>query len=290
MKPLGEANLTVKYPSTGDERIVTLIVVPNGHANLLGFKTVQNMGLITVNNDRFIANVHLGVATLQVNDEVKPKTLLCRKLPLSLQDDMKREIDKLVERNVLVPVTERTEWVSQMAVVRKSNGKLRICIDPQPLNTALMREHYRLTTLEDLLPILANARIFNKLDIQEAYWHVKLGEKSSQLTTMITPFGRYRWARLPFGLKVSSEIFQRNLTEAVGDLNGTFTIADDIIISGCGHTDEEAKRDHETKLCKLYARCKEQNIILNDEKKEIRLKEITFHGHKITSNGVKVDR
>jgi hypothetical protein len=81
---------------------------------------------------------------------------------------------------------------------------------------------------------------------------------------------------LAFHLKVSSEIFQRNLTEAVGDLNGTFTIADDIIIAGCGHTDEEAKRDHETKLCKLYARCKEQNIILNDEKKEIRLKEITF--------------
>jgi hypothetical protein len=64
---------------------------------------------------------------------------------------------------------------------------------------------------------------------------------------MITPFGRYRWARLPFGLKVSSEIFQRHLTEAVGDLNGTFTIADDIIIAGCGHTDEEAKSDHEMK-------------------------------------------
>jgi hypothetical protein len=68
-------------------------------------------------------------------------------------------------------------------------------------------------------------------------------------------------------------IFQRKLTEAVGDLNGTFTIADDIIIAGCGQTDEEAKRDHETKLCKLYARCKEQNSILNDKKKEIGLKE-----------------
>jgi hypothetical protein len=66
-------------------------------------------------------------------------------------------------------------------------------------------------------------------------------------------------------------------------LNGT------VIIAGCGQTDEEAKRDHETKLCKLYARCKEQNIILNDEKKEIGLKEITFHGHKITSDDVKVD-
>jgi hypothetical protein len=76
MKPLGEANLTVKNPSTGDERIVALIVVPNGLANLLGFRTVQNMGLITVNNDRFIANVvvqeigDLGVATLQVNDRI----------------------------------------------------------------------------------------------------------------------------------------------------------------------------------------------------------------------------
>ena len=91
------------------------IVVPNGHANLLGFKTVQNMGLITMTNDRFIANVvvqeigDLGTATLQVNDEVKPKSLPCRKLPLSLQDDVKREIDNFVERNVLVPVTEPTE-------------------------------------------------------------------------------------------------------------------------------------------------------------------------------------
>ena len=57
MKPLEEANLTVKNPSTGDETIVTLIVVPNEHTNLLGFKAVQNMGLITVNNDCFIANV-----------------------------------------------------------------------------------------------------------------------------------------------------------------------------------------------------------------------------------------
>jgi hypothetical protein len=69
-----------------------------------------------------------------------------------------------------------------MAVVRKSNGKLRICIDPQPLNTALMCEHYRLTTLEDVLSKLANARIFSKLDIREAYWHVKLSENSSRLT------------------------------------------------------------------------------------------------------------
>ena len=120
------------------------------------------------------------------------KILPCRKLPLSQQDGVKKEIDKLVERQVLIPVTEPTKWVSQMAIVRKPNGKLRICIDTQPLNTALMGEHYKLPTLDDVLPKLANAKIFSKFDIREAYWHVKLDKSSSELTTMITPFGRYR--------------------------------------------------------------------------------------------------
>ena len=112
---------------------------------------------------------------------------------------------------------------------------------------------------------------------------------SSKLTKMITPFGRYRWARLPFGLKVSSEIFQRKLNEVLGDLDGVFTIADDIIVVGCGNTEAEVKADNERKLKFVYNRCNEQNIILNDDKKAVGLTEISFHGHKITASGLKVD-
>lgn len=65
--------------------------------------------------------------------------------------------------------------------------------------------------------------MFSKLDIIEAYGHVKLDDRLSMLTTVITPFGRYRWSKLPFGLKVSSEIFQRKLTDALGDIEGVFT-------------------------------------------------------------------
>ena len=86
-------------------------------------------------------------------------------------------------------MTEPTEWVSQMAVVHKPNGKLRICIDPLPLNAALKRQYYRLPVL-DVLPKLQNAKIFSKLDVREAFWHVRLDEESSKLTTMIIPFGR----------------------------------------------------------------------------------------------------
>jgi hypothetical protein len=90
-----------------------------------------------------------------------------------------------------------------MAVAQKANNKIRICIDPQSLNKALIREHYKIVPADDALTKWAKAKVFSKLDIKEAFWHIVLDDESSRLTTMITPWDRYRWTRLPFGLKVS---------------------------------------------------------------------------------------
>ena len=293
--PLGETTLTVTNPKNGKTYPLKFIIVSNKLQSLLGLEAIQMMDLITINNDKFIGSVSttnadlgdLGEASLSVDPSVKPKILPCRKLPVALKDRVKSELDTLVDRGILVPVTKPTKWVSQMAVVHKPNGKLRICIDPQSLNSALQREHYNLPVLDDILPKLKNAKIFSKLDVKEAFWHVRLDPDSSELTTMITPFGRYRWARLPFGLKVSSEIFQRMLTEAIQDLDGVFPLADDIMVAGCGESFEEAERDNNDKLRNLRYRCNERNIVLNEEKQEIGLREISFHGHKITCEGVK---
>ena len=262
---------------------------------MLGLNTIQGLGFITINKDQFISQVFtpllgdLGEATLRIDESVAPKVLPCRKVPTAIQDAVKEELDRLVSKGVLVPVTEPTEWVSQMAIVHKPNGKLRICIDPQPLNAALKREHYKQPVLDDVLPKLKDAKILSKLDVKEAYWHVRLDESSSKLTTMITPFGRYMWKRLPFGLKVSSEIFQRKLDEALGDLDGVFNIVDDVVIVGCGTSEQEALGDNQQKLTKTLERCVERNIILNEDKQQTDLTEIIFHGHRITKEGVKVD-
>ena len=111
----------------------------------------------------------------------------------------------------------------------------------------------------------------------------------SKLTTMITPFGRYWWKKLLFGLKVSSEIFQRKLDEALGDLKGVFRVVDDVVVAGCGQTMEEAQIDNQQKLNKTLKRCAEKNIVLNEDKQQTGLTEITFHGHRITKDGVKAD-
>ena len=124
--------------------------------------------------------------------------------------------------------------------------------------------------------------------MQEA-WYVRLDEESSKLTTMIIPFGRYRSKRLPPGLKVSSEIFQRKLDEALGGLKGVFSVVDDIVIAGCDQTMEEAQIDNQQKLTKTLKRCAEKNIVLIEDKQQTGLTEITFHGHIITKDGVKAD-
>ena len=89
----------------------------------------------------------------------------CSKVAIAIQDTEKEELDRLVNKGVLVPVTKLPEWVSQMAVVHKPNCILHICIDPQPLNAVLKREHYRLPVLDYELPKLKDAKIFSKLDV-----------------------------------------------------------------------------------------------------------------------------
>ena len=101
--------------------------------------------------------------------------------------------------------------------------------------------------------------------------------------------GRYRWTRLPFGLSVSSEIFQKQLQHALQGLPGTICIADDILVYGSGDTKEQADQDHDNNVQQLLARCQEQNIQLNPEKAEVKVTRIPFQGHIITDAGILAD-
>lgn len=140
----------------------------------------------------------------------------------------------------ITPEDGPTDWVSQMAVATRKNGDFRLCIDPRPLSKALIRSHYQLPVIDEILPQLSKAKVISKLDMQQAFWHCCLDEHSSKLT----PRGRYRWLRLPFGLNISSEEFQKRLGQTLGDLDGILCIAGDILCIGMGDTWEQAMKDH----------------------------------------------
>jgi len=77
-------------------------------------------------------------------------------------------------------------------------------------------------------------------DVKNGFWHIKLGQESSYLTTFGTLFGPYQWLKLPFGILPVPEHFQHRLDQAIKGLPGVGTVADDILISVEGDTAQEA--------------------------------------------------
>ena len=138
----------------------------------------------------------------------------------------------MVKENIIAPVQQPTDWVSSLVVVEKKNKKLRICIDPKDLNNSIKRSHYPMPNFDHIIPDLHNAKIFSTFDARNGYWQIKLTEESSYLTTFNTPFGRFRWKRLPFGLSCASEEYQRRMIDALSDLDGVRVFVDDILVFG----------------------------------------------------------
>ena len=170
-----------------------------------------------------------GELKLDIDKSVTPVKLATRKVPVALKDKIKNELDTLVEK-LISQVDFPTDWISSMVVVTKSSGKIRLCIDPKLLNGALRRNHYPTPTIDDLLPDLEKARWFSVADAKNGFWHVQLQDESSYLTTFGTPWGRYRWKRMPFGISPAPEEFQRRVDEALEGLKGVKAIHDDILI------------------------------------------------------------
>ncbi|XP_048732746.2 uncharacterized protein K02A2.6-like [Ostrea edulis] len=153
---------------------------------------------------------------------------------------------------------------------------MRLCIDPKPLIKALKRNHYATPTIDDILPELSQARIFSVVDCKDGFWHITLDDESSFLTTFGTPWGRYRWLRMPFGIKPASEEFQRRMDEALSGIHGIKAIHDDIVVYGCGNSDDEAIRDHDKKLSTLLERCREKGIKINKDKMKLKLRSVSY--------------
>lgn len=94
--------------------------------------------------------------------------------------------------DVIRRVDEPTEWVNSLVVVEKPKSKkLRVCLDPRPLNKAIRREHFHLPTLEDITTRLTGACIFSKLDKNHGYWQAPVAEESQLVITFNSPFGHY---------------------------------------------------------------------------------------------------
>ena len=217
-----------------------------------------------------------------VDPEVKPVVNGARRIPLSMIDRVKAELESMEQANIISKVDQPTPWVSSMVVIEKKNGSVRICLDPRELNKAILRERHHIPTLDDIAHRFAGMKIFTILDMKHGYWHVPLDKESRLLTTFNTPFGRFAFNRLPFGVNSAAEVFEKRVEEIFGDLNAAIYF-DDLVVYG------KDQQEHDDNLRKLLMRARDHNVKFNKDKIQLNQSAVRYLGHIVSAEGLKAD-
>ena len=187
----------------------------------------------------------------------------------------------MLKEGVIVPVDKETDWCSPLVPVLKPNGKVRPCVDYKKLNKAIKRPRFIIPTPDSIYTQLRGSCFFTSLDAISGYWQMPLDAASSELTTFITESGRYRFTRLPFGISLASEIYQREMVKILHGLPGVEVYQDDIVVHGA------TMEEHDDRLKLTLQRITDSGIKLNRQKCKFRQTSITFLGHIVDEDGIR---
>ena len=274
-KPLGEVTLSCSYKNMIYN--VKFIIVNFNSEPLLGLKDCLKFNLIKrVDNiiklktkeelfekfkDLFEGLGEIpGFCNIELEKDAKPVIQCPRKIPFSIHNNLKNTLDKLEKQNIIEKVTYPTDWVNSLMIVEKPDKSLGLCIDPKPLNTYIKREHFMIPTSTDIISKLTGKSIFTVIDMKDGFWQLKLNKESSDVCVFNTPFGRYKFNRLPFGISSAPKLFQRKSYEIFGQINGVNIYFDDIILASDNET------EHDITLKKVFETAQANKIKLNYKK------------------------
>ena len=277
----------------------TLYVVKGLRANLLGIPAIQALKLLVRINavDEYTNDIYQrfpqlfqGLGTIDEAYQVKLKPNVtphalyaARNVPIPLREKVREELVKMERMGVISRVESPTEWCAGIVVVPKKSGDIRICVDLKPLNECILREVHPLPKVDETLALLAGAQVFSKLDANSGFWQIPLSEDSRLLTTFITPFGRYCFNKLPFGISCAPEHFQKVMSRILEGLDGVVCQMDDVLVFG--HTQE----GHDHHLQDTLSRIAAAGLTLNKEKCVFSKPTMKFLGHIISKNGISPD-
>lgn len=219
---------------------------------------------------------------ITIEDGAEPVIHSPRRVPHGLHDRLREKLDQMECDRIIAKVDKPTDWVNSLVIVEK-DGSLCLCLDPKDLNKVIKKEHFQIPTFEDVVSRLGGKKYFTVLDQKDSYWQVPLSEESSYMCTFDTPFGRYRFLRMPFGICSASEVLQKRVYKVFGDMQGVEVIADDMIISGS--TEEE----HDQLLRNVMQRATEQNVKFNPKKVQFKQPQVVYFGTIISEDGIRPD-
>ncbi|KAK3706897.1 hypothetical protein RRG08_051300 [Elysia crispata] len=205
---------------------------------------------------------------IELKEDNEPVSQPPRHVTQTLCKSLREKLQETEQRQVNTPVNEPSDRVQNIVIAQKAHKSLRLCLNPKELNKNIKREQFEIPAFEQISAQLGSKTFFSILDQKDSYWQVKLNRSSSYLTKFNTPFGRYHFLMMPFGINSVSEILQKKAFQTFGDIGGVHCLPDDTLIAA--RNDEE----HGRILQKVLTRAREYNVRFDPKKLQFKRHEV----------------
>ena len=214
----------------------------------------------------------------------RPVKQALRRHPIAQLPLIDQHVEEMLKNGIIQPMPG-SEWISNVVLVRKSDGSLRYCIDYRGLNAVTTKANYPLPRIDACLDSLGGNSYFSTLDMRSSYWQVKVAEKDRDKTCFVTRKGIFGFKVLSFGLCNAPSTFQRLVDLAFAGLTWEICLAylDDVIVFS------RSFEDHITRLSTVFDRLRKANLKLKPSKCNLFQTKVKFLGSVVSGEGIEPD-
>ena len=219
--------------------------------------------------------------SFELKRDAKPYHSRAFPIPRKHRETIMKEVKRLVELGVL-EWQPTSEWAAPSFIQPKKNGTVRFLTDFRRLNERLVRKPFPLPKISTVLQELEGFTYATALDLNMGYYTIRLDPDASRICTIIFPWGKYSYKRLPMGVAGSPDIFQAKMSELMVDLEFVRTYLDDLLT-----ITKSNLSDHLDKIRKVLTRLREAGLKVNAEKSKFCAHETDYLGYILTRDGIK---
>ena len=205
-----------------------------------------------------------------------------RMAPTELKE-LKTQLHELLDKGFIRPSV--SPWGAPVLFVKKKDGTLRMCIDYQQINKVTVKNKYPLPRIEDLFDQLRGASVFSKIDLRSRYYQLWVKEVDVPKTAFKTRYGHYEFLVMPFRLTNAPAAFMDLMNRVFHPYLDQFVMVfiDDILMYS------KDAQEHEHHLRIVLQILRESRLFAKLSKCDFWLKEVSFLGHIVSAEGIRVD-
>ena len=220
--------------------------------------------------------------TLELEEGAKPFHACAFPIPHIHEATIRKEVERLCKEDVLAKDSD-SEWAAPTFIIPKKEGTVRFVTDFRQLNTALKRKPFPIPNIQDILQKIGGFTYATALDLNMGYYNIRLDPTAASLCTLILPWGKYKYKRLPMGIKNSPDIFQQKISDLMEGLEDFIrAYLDNLLIITKG-----SHQDHLEKVSEVLKRLQSAGLQVNLPKSKIAVQELEYLGYWLTPRGIR---